>query len=353
MKNIIPIILVSFLALSSCDDDYIDPISEVAAGEDVSAPVITINSPAAGNATIPFTDTMTNQKFDYKVSDDIEIASVEIIIDGVKMATYNNFLDYRNHAEIYAKDLGLGAHTFVVNAKDKSGKSSSKSVTFNIDNTYSALYGEKAYFPFFAGNVFADLLSGANPTVIGTPSTVAGGKSGAAYQGATNSYLSVPLAGLYSNDNGMSFTFWYKVNSTPDRAGIITINDNTNDSDENRNKGFRLFREGGAASQTIKMNVGIGSGESWNDGGSIAVNGNWVHVGVTVSKTESKIYFDGVLQRTSTFSAFDFSESTTMVIGSGAPSFAYWNHLSDLSQIDELRIYDKALDENQVKATMQ
>ena len=355
MKNIIKLTLVTaafFTLPTACTDGYIDDITQVAAGEDTAAPVITINSPTAGTATIPFTDTMTNQKFDYKVSDDIEIASVEILIDGVSAGTYTNFVDYRNHADIYSKDLGLGAHTFTVSAKDLSGKTSTKTVNFTIDNKYTALYGEKAYFPFFAGNVFTDLLSGTNPTVVGTPSTVAGGQTGSAYQGATNSYLSLPLAGLYS-ENGMSFTFWYKVNSTPDRAGIITINDDANDSNDNRTKGFRLFREGGAASQTIKMNVGTGTGESWNDGGSVAVNGNWVHVGVTLSKTESKIYFNGVLQRTSTFSTFDFSESTTMVIGSGAPSFAYWDHKSDLSQIDELRVYDKALDEAAVKATMQ
>jgi len=70
--------------------------------------------------------------------------------------------------------------------------------------------------------------------------------------------------------------------------------------------GLRLFREASASSQTIKMNVGTGGGESWNDGGNLPVDGNWVHVGVTVSPTESKIYFNGVLQRTATYTTFDF-----------------------------------------------
>ncbi len=62
------------------------------------------------------------------------------------------------------------------------------------------------------------------------------------------------------------------------------------------------------------------SDESWNDGGSIsATSGAWVHVAVTVSATESKIYFDGVLQRTAAYSAFDFSTSTTLTIGSEHP----------------------------------
>ncbi|RRQ46145.1 LamG domain-containing protein [Chryseobacterium sp. SC28] len=354
MKNIIKLTLAAVILLTvsiACSDGYIDDISHVAPGEDVAAPVITINSPA-GNVTIPFTDVTTDFNFDFKVSDDIEIAYIEILVDGTFQKSYNSFVDYRNYADIYTKNLGLGNHTFTVNAKDLTGKTSTKTVAFNIDNKYTALYGEKFYLPFFAGNVFTELLSGANPTVVGNPSTIADGKSGAAYQGATDSYLTFPLSGLYSSD-GISFTFWYKINATPDRAGIITINDNSDNTDENRNGGLRLFREGSASSQTIKMNVGTGGGESWNDGGNLPVDGNWVHVGVTVSPTESKIYFNGVLQRTATYTTFDFSSSSTITIASGAPSFTYWSHLSDLSLIDELRIYDKALDAAEISATMQ
>lgn len=354
MKNIIKLTLAAVTLLTiatGCSDGYIDDISHVAPGEDVAAPVITINSPA-GNVTIPFTDVTTDFNFDFKVSDDIEIAYIEILVDGTFQKSYNSFVDYRNYADIYTKNLGLGNHTFTVNAKDLTGKTSTKTVAFNIDNKYTALYGEKFYLPFFAGNVFTELLSGANPTVVGNPSTIADGKSGAAYQGAIDSYLTFPLSGLYSSE-GISFTFWYKINATPDRAGIITINDNSDNTDENRNGGLRLFREGSASSQTIKMNVGTGGGESWNDGGNLPVNGNWVHVGVTVSPTESKIYFNGVLQRTATYTTFDFSSSSTITIASGAPSFTYWSHLSDLSQIDELRIYNKALDAAEISATMQ
>lgn len=103
------------------------------------------------------------------------------------------------------------------------------------------------------------------------------------------------------------------------------------------------------------MNVGIGSGESWNDGGIIVPDGaTYVHVAVTVSPTQSKIYFNGVLQNTANYtSSFNFSESTTMVIGSGAPSFSYWSHLSDLSVLDDLRVYNKTLTPTEITATMQ
>ena len=41
-----------------------------------------------------------------------------------------------------------------------------------------------------------------------------------------------------------------------------------------------------------------------------------------------------------------------MSIGSGAPRFNEWNHLSDHSLIDELRIYNKALSAAEIKQLM-
>jgi len=38
-----------------------------------------------------------------------------------------------------------------------------------------------------------------------------------------------------------------------------------------------------------------------------------------------------------------------LTIGSGAPNFTEWGHLSDLSLIDELRIFDKALTQEEIQ----
>jgi hypothetical protein len=114
--------------------------------------------------------------------------------------------------------------------------------------------------------------------------------------------------------------FWYKVSSTPDRAGLLVMGNNV---PEDRTKGFRLFREGNATSQRIKLNVGTGAGESWNDGGVIDVTaGEWVNVAFTVTPTQTKIYFDGVQVNTATMSAaIDWTGCNLLSIGSGAPYF--------------------------------
>lgn len=214
---------------------------------------------------------------------------------------------------------------------------------------YKPLDGEKLYVPF-ENKYLINQVSGAPAVKVGN-TTLGTPKNGEySFQGAENSYINYPLAGMYS-EAGISFAFWYKVNATPDRAGIITINDNNDDSDDNRKQGLRIFREASGAKQRIKLNIGISSGESWNDGGLLAVDGNWVHVVVTISKTQSKIYFNGVLQNTATYSTpFDFSTSNKITVGSGAPSFAYWNHKSDLSLMDDLKIFNKELSQSEIDA---
>lgn len=216
-------------------------------------------------------------------------------------------------------------------------------------SNYKPLDGEKLYSNF-ENTYYLNAVTGGPASKVGSP-VLGDPKNGEhSYKGAADSYISYPLTGMYSTA-GISFTFWYKVNATPDRAGIITINDNSNDSDDNRKQGLRIFREAVGAKQRIKLNVGIGSGESWNDGGDLTVDGSWVHIAVTVSPTQSKIYFNGVLQRTSTYTTpFDFSTSSKIVVGSGAPSFAYWGHKSDLSLIDDLHVFNKELSQAEIAA---
>ncbi|WP_431138034.1 LamG-like jellyroll fold domain-containing protein, partial [Psychroserpens mesophilus] len=56
------------------------------------------------------------------------------------------------------------------------------------------------------------------------------------------------------------------------------------------------------------------------------------------------IYFNGVEMLSATLSApIDWAGAETLYIGAGGPTFDYWDHKSDYSAIDELRIFDKAL----------
>ncbi len=262
MKSIFNFIIIGIvisLSFTACKKGYIDPISKVDPGADAAAPTVEIVSPSS-DIQYPATTDAASFDFKFNVKDDIEVGKVDISLDGTLLKSYTSFIDYRGmNGSFTYPGLGVGAHTFEVVATDLSGKTTTKSFAFNITKYNKVLESETLYVPFNPGGDFKDLINLASPTVVGSPSTTSatGGHNGAAYKGAADSYLTFPISGLYSSE-GISFSFWYKVNATPDRSGIVILNDNANDADDNRKQGLRLFREGSTASQTIKLNVEYG-----------------------------------------------------------------------------------------------
>ena len=215
-------ILVGALAVVvavACDQG-IDPITKVEPGEDTAAPSVTLNNPTE-DVIIPFTDEETDLDIQFQVTDDIEITSVAVSVDGSEVATYDEFKDYRRFIDSYvSENMPLGEHTVAVKATDGSGKETTKEFTFEVSNKYVAKYdGEVFYMPFEA-EVYLDLLSEKSATVVGEP-TFAAGKVGQAYKGAQGAYLTFPTEGLLGSE--FSAVFWYNLNAAPDRAGILVI----------------------------------------------------------------------------------------------------------------------------------
>lgn len=350
MKKVFNFFTVVFLLLftASCYDG-IDPITQVDPGPDAGAPQITNIYPVEATAItdLSFESDITIR---FKVVDDIEIKDIKVYVDDVLLSTFDSFMDYRIYnGSILKQGVTVGDHILKIVATDLSGNVTTSEITFTKNPPYTRLVdSEVFYMPF--DDTYFELLSLEEAGQVGTPGFAGQSYSGEAgtnsYRGATDSYLTYPMG----NSLGDSFTgmFWYKVNASPDRAGILTMGTSAT---EDRNHGFRLFREGSAASQRIKLNVGTGSGESWNDGGLIDVNaGEWVNVAFTVSPTQTKIYLDGVLVNTATMSAsIDWTGCSDLVIGSGAPTFTYWSHLSDKSPMDELRFFNETFTQTQIQ----
>ena len=335
------------LLVVSCNEG-IDPITAVDAGVDETAPQVTITYPTEGVELMPFEEE-TSINIEFKVTDDIEVANITVSMDGAKIAAFSSFKDYRIVSEeVTYEGLGNGEHTVTVSATDIEGKTTTQEVNFAKLAPYSAQFdGEVLYMPFNAD--YMDFISFQEATEVGSPGFAGDAFLGAdAFQGAEDSYLTFPMDDLKSTE--FSAAFWYKVNPTPDRAGILVVGDNADD----RNQGFRLFREGDANEQRIKVNVGTGAAESWNDGGVIDVAaGEWVHIALSISQTQSTIYFNGVEMLSADLPApIDWTGCQELVIGSGGPTFDYWGHGYDASQMDELRIFDKALSQSDVQIMM-
>ncbi len=344
------------LLIASCDEG-IDPISKVDPGPDEAAPVITIKSPAEKTIVIPFTDESATIDFEFEAVDDIELASVTATLNGVAVDAINASKDYRRALETFAyEDLPLGDHNLKVTATDVSGKSTTVDFDFTISNKYVVKYeGETFYMPF-EGGLFMDLITETTADEVGTPGFAAG-KYRNAYSGTTDEYLTFPTAGLLGDE--FSAAFWYKVNATPDRAGILTIgppDPNLPATPNNRKNGFRLFRENAGGKQRFKLNVGTGTADTWFDGGAAAdvdpATGPWIHLAITISQDKAAVYINGNPVSQNTFDGVDWTGCDIISIASGAPRFTEWGHLSDQSLFDELRFFNKALTQTQVKEIM-
>ncbi|WP_233702697.1 LamG domain-containing protein, partial [Hyunsoonleella flava] len=73
-----------------------------------------------------------------------------------------------------------------------------------------------------------------------------------------------------------------------------------------------------------------------------------MHIAFTISQSEAVVYIDGQVVRQGAFSGVDWTGCDILSIMSGEPRFSGWNHRSDLSFMDELRLFNKALTQSEV-----
>ncbi|EDP94299.1 LamG domain-containing protein [Kordia algicida OT-1] len=336
----------------SCEDN-IDPITQVDPGPDAGAPIVTIEKPVDG-FSIQVPEPVTSTEIEFRVEDDIEIGSVSVKLDGQEIAAYNEFIDYRIFIEEFVYDnITTGEHTLEVVATDLAGNVTSSLSNFSKEPPYTPLYPGETFYMNFDGS-YSELVTSTDATEVGNPGFAPEARVGSgAYAGASDSYLTFPTDGLLANE--FSASFWLKVNASPDRAGVLVIgppDENNPDAQNNRTSGFRFFRENTGGMQRFKLNVGTGSGEAWFDGGSAAdVDPNtdeWVHFAFTISQTEAVVYKNGEIVSQNTFSGVDWTNCDILSIMSGAPRFTGWGHNADQSYMDELRIFNMALTQNDV-----
>jgi len=355
MKTYFKIILLALtvLLINACTQNYIDPISKVDPGPDQTAPQIKVNFPPEGYE-LQTNEAVASINIDFEVRDDIEIANISLKMDGTEIASYSEFKDYRIAFQEYTYDnVTTGTHILSVVATDVDGKSTTLNVNFVKSPPYVPLYpGEIFYMPF--NNEYREMNSLSLATVAGSPGFANGIQGGTAYQGAVDAYLTFPTT-ILQGATEVSASFWMKINGTPDRAGILVVSPPGADNN-NRTKGFRFFRENASGKQRFKLNAGNGTADTWFDGGAAADvtpnTGEWTHFAFSISQTGAVVYINGQVVSQGAFSGIDWSNCDKISIMSGDPYWTGWNHHSDASLLDELRIFNKALTADEIKTIM-
>lgn len=340
IRNYIALAVIALIGVS-CENE-LDPIKEVKPGQDVEGPSVIINFPAEGK-NVRVASEEEPVTFNFTATDDVEIKEVTIELDGAQVGTITAFKDYRNATLDFKHIFNNGDHTITVTVVDMQANSATTSRSFKKVTAppYTPMDGEVLYLPFEGD--FMNLISGEEAVVEGSPSFVAG-KVDEGYQGAEDSFLTFPSEDLVGDE--ISIAFWANINSSPDRAGIISISPTA----EDRTVGLRLFREGTATEQKLGLNVGIGTTEVWvNPFYTFAPDGSWMHVAITISTSKVTCYINGAEVLTADLEAqISWAGTSELNFGSGAPNFVYWEHFSDLSQYDELKIFNRAITPEEV-----
>jgi hypothetical protein len=356
LKSLSILAMLAFLVtIVSCGDD--DP--GVDEQEDLENPVVTITAPEDGKV-ISTLDATTSVTINYTVTDDVEIASVVVDFNGTQLAEITTFADFKNYVgEEVKSDVADGQYTITITATDKAGKTASATSTFTKEtsNPYTPLDNEVMYFSF-EGN-YTELISEEDATVVGSPTFAGEGAEGDdAYAGATDAYLTIPTTAI--NSTTLTVSLFMKINNDPDRAGILLMgapDENNTEFQNNRNFGFRFFREASndGATQRFKVNIGTGDSDVWLDGGALAdvdpTVDEWHHFAFVIGETHTALYIDGEKAKENTeFTGMDITGCDVLSIMSGVPRFTEWSHFSDLSYLDDLKIFNKAMTEEELEA---
>jgi hypothetical protein len=188
------------------------------------------------------------------------------------------------------------------------------------------------------GNATADT-TGTNPGTLSGPTRMPGGFPGAQYANpgsvrfdGDNDFVALGTRNLPANNRSQTVTFWFNVSATPGGSQIcVALTDG---------------QEGGSR---LKLGFRGGRVAAWEGGegdlaAGAAVEPGWHHYAYSFDGTTHRLYIDGALAGMSTNPA-DNGAVTNARLGAG-----YDNAENFSGQIDEVRVYNRALRPDEVTA---
>src|SRR5690606_13726556 len=100
--------------------------SSVDPGPDESAPQITLKAPTEGYQ-IMAPQALAPVTINFEISDDIELSTISVAINGNQIASFSEFKDYRRFVHEFTYDsVPTGSHVLEITATDIDGKSTTE-----------------------------------------------------------------------------------------------------------------------------------------------------------------------------------------------------------------------------------
>ncbi|HEX8762447.1 MAG TPA: Ig-like domain-containing protein [Candidatus Saccharimonadales bacterium] len=298
------------------------------------APTVSLTSPTGGtvNGTVNFAAT---------ASDNVGVVGVQFKVDGVNAGTEDTSSPYG--VSWNSASVANGSHTITAVARDAAGNTTTSSgVVVNVSNSVSGGLVASYSFNEGTGTTVADGSGTGNSGSIFQAAWYAAGKFGKALSfDGSNDYVSVNDSASLDLTNKMTLEAWVRPTAS---SGWRTVMLKENGSE--MSYGMYARESSNRPSAWMRLNPTSGSSQSAGATPGLTLN-TWSHMAATYDGTSLKLYINGALRATT-------NQSGSMYVGTGPLKFggnAVWGEYF-AGQLDEIRIYNRALTPTEVQTDM-
>jgi fibronectin type 3 domain-containing protein len=312
------------------------PSAQVAAiAGDIAPPVVALLSPAVGSTVAGTTAVAAS------ASDNVSVTGVQFKLDGANLGAEDTVAPYAVTWDTW--QTPDGPHQLTAVARDDAGnQSTSAPVGVIVDN----LKGLVAAYSFNAGvgTIVADASGNDNRGTITGASWTSSGRFGRAVEfSSKDEWVTVPDALSLDLAEGMTLEAWV----WPTQSGsfrTVAVKEGANSLVYGLYASTRDVSGGDTGPSGHAL---LGGTEVFARGPSKLVEDAWSHLAATYDGTAVRLYLDGNLIASRSASGRISTSSGPLRIGGNALKAEWFR-----GQIDELRVYKRALTATEIRADM-
>ena len=311
---------------------------------DTTVPTVALSAPASG-ATVSGTVAISAT-----ASDNVGVAGVQFRVDGVNVGAEDTTSPYSISWNTAA--IANGNHTLTAVARDAAGNTATASRSVTVSNAQPVPGGLVAAYAFneSGGTSTADSSSTGNAATLRGAATWAAGRFGASLSTPGASYAEAPDHDALTAGTSATFAAWVYLTGKPSEVASIANKWNESVDDEfffglapDQTPIFAWHTTGSSSWGTLSYDYASGTG--------VVPLNTWTHVAVVRDGATLRFYLNGTL--TSSATALDTNpfRGGTNSLRVGGQARGGQNRYFP-GRIDELRIYGRALTQEEIQADL-
>jgi hypothetical protein len=297
---------------------------------DLTPPTVSVTTPAAGASLSGLVSIAAT------AGDNVAVGSVQFKVDGNNIGAPDTTAPYSTTWDTTA--AANGAHSVTAVATDTSGNTTtSTGVPVTVVNSGPA--GLVAAYSMDAGSgtTLTDLSGNNNTGTLSNTSWTSTGKYGGALSfNGTNAWVTIPDSNTLDLTTGMTLEAWVNPTTLGTSWRTVMLKETTG------NMTYSLYAN--RNTQVPNTQVNIGGEQNVNGSAQLPLN-TWTHLAASYDGANLKLYTNGLQTGTIPLAGAIATSTGALRIG-GNNIWPEWFS----GQIDEVRVYNKALTQAEIQA---